>query len=135
MKHIAIGLTLLAGASIMADAAPVHPKASLNGLWGGDRMQLTMDAHGGRIEMDCASGTISGPVQLKADGSFTARGTFERYQGGPQRADEGAAPARAQFRGKLGEGVMQLAVTPVGVKASQIFLLRQGARVKLIRCL
>jgi hypothetical protein len=107
----------------------------LQGLWAGDRMQLTVDAKGGRIEMDCASGTLTGPLNPGGDGKFQATGTFEQHQPGPQRADKAAAAVSARFVGELHAGAMTLTILTEGGAAPQVFNLREGARVKLVRCL
>lgn len=107
---------------------------SLEGLWGGDRLQLVVDAKGGRVELDCASGAFAGPIKLNAAGTFTAVGTFDEHRPGPQRADESrASPAR--FLGEVGGDEMKLTITPFGSPQPQVFSLRKGVRVKLIRCL
>lgn len=109
---------------------------SLEGQWGGDRLRLVIDSsNNGRIEMDCASGIIGGPINLTADGKFVASGTFEQYRGGPQRADEAAAPANARYTGEVKQDAMKLSILPLGASAAQVFNLRKGAAVKLVRCL
>ena len=107
----------------------------LEGQWGGDRLQLVIESNSGRVETDCASGTIDGPIKLSADGRFVASGTFEQYRAGPQRADEAAAPANARYSGEVKQEAMKLSILPVGASAAQVFNLRKGAAVKLVRCL
>jgi hypothetical protein len=55
------------------------------GIWGGMGANLTItDAKaGGNIEFDCAHGTILGPLDLAADGSFQWKGTFTIESPGP----------------------------------------------------
>jgi len=108
---------------------------SIEGQWGGDHVQLVIDAHGGRLRTDCASGTVAGPVHLNDLGSFSAPGTFELHPPGPQRADQGAAPALARFVGEVRDGVMRLSVTPDGDVAPLLFQLRKGLASTLVRCL
>ncbi len=107
---------------------------NLQGQWAGDRLQLSIDDHGGRVQMDCASGTIIGPLRLAADGHYTANGTFEQHQSGPQRGDA-AAPSSARYSGELRDGVLKLSILPAGATSPEIFNLREGAQVKLVRCL
>ena len=117
------------------NGASANPGAvSLQGQWAGDRLQLSMDAQGGRVQTDCANGTIAGPLQRAADGRYTASGTFEQHRPGPQR-NEAAAPAAAQYSGELHDGVLTLSILPAGASTAEIFRLREGARVKLVRCL
>ena len=55
-------LGTLAMSSMASDHVTPEP---LEGYWGGDRLQLVIEATQTRIEMDCASGTINSPLQLK----------------------------------------------------------------------
>lgn len=118
-------------ATTNAGAAP----APLQGQWAGDRMQLVIDAQGGRIETDCASGRINGPIVVAADGRFTMPGSFETHRPGPQRADEAVALPAASYTGELRDGLLTLSITPAGASAAQVYTLQAGARVKLVRCL
>ena len=133
--RIGMGLAIL---GVLAMATPLASAgsgaASLEGEWGGDRLQLVIDATGGRVEADCAGGTISGPIVPDRDGKFVAAGTFEQYQAGPQRADQQAKPATARYSGDVKDGQMKLTISPAGAAAEQVFNLRKGVRVKLVRC-
>ena len=117
----------------MASAAP----GSLEGQWGGDRLQMVIDANGGRLESDCASGSFTGPVVLAKDGRFIASGTFTQHQTGPDLADADAALTKAHYAGEvMPDGLtMTLSIQAVGKNAAQVFTLRKGAKVKLVRCL
>lgn len=117
--------------SLAAAAAP----GPLDGPWGGDRLQLVVDATGARVEMDCASGRIAGPITLSPSGAFAASGSFEQHQGGPQRADGPAAAADARYSGEVKGDFMTLAIQRKGAAAAEVFSLRRGVRVKLVRCL
>lgn len=131
-----VGFALFGGLAMTVQIASAgSPAEPLEGQWGGDRIRLVIDSNNGRIETDCASGTIGGPIKLGADGKFVASGTFEQYRGGPQRADEAAAPANARYSGEVEQDAMKLSILPVGASAAQVFNLRKGAAVKLVRCL
>jgi hypothetical protein len=139
MKKLVFGAALCTGIlmtiQVGASASAPHSNLPLSGQWGGDRLILTLDAAGGRIEMDCANGTLSGPVILGTDGKFQAVGTFTPHGAGPARADEKNNPASARFSGEVTEGDMKLSIFEASGPAPKVFNLRQGARVKLIRCL
>lgn len=112
--------------------------APLDGLWGGDRLQLTFHAGGGRLAGDCVSGSFSGPLTLAPDGSFRASGSFEQQPPGPDRADAGSHPASpADYAGAISpDGLsMSLSIQTAGTAAPQVFILRKGVKLKLIRCL
>lgn len=126
-----LGLAL-AGVTAMASNFPV---ASLAGEWAGDRMLMTFNSEGARIEMDCASGSINGPIKLGRNGSFAGRGHFERYHGGPQRADEAVNPSDARYTGTITGDLMKLSIVDKSSRTPHTYTLRKGARMKLIRCL
>ena len=48
-----------------------------NGAWGGDHAALTVTDNGGRVEFDCAHGTLDHPLQVDERGRFSVAGTFE----------------------------------------------------------
>ena len=121
---------------MVVQATPGGPAPlSIEGQWGGDQVQFVIDTHGGRLQTGCASGTLAGPIRLTDLGGFSAPGTFETHQPGPQRADESAAPAAARFVAEVKDGVMRLSVTPDGATTPLLFQLRKGLTGKLIRCL
>jgi hypothetical protein len=128
------GMAILLGGA-MSMAVPAAPaSASALGTWGGDRLQLTVDAQGARLSTDCASGSITTPLVLDAHGAFTASGTFEQHQPGPQRADDDGPPP-ARFSGDIHGDLMTLTIKTGDTAAPQVFKLRKGVHVKLVRCL
>ncbi len=137
MKRV-LGLILaLTGGIVMAKQS--QPTHLLDGSWASPQLRLTMGATGGEIEMGCASGIMKGPIKLAKDGSFSASGTFEQHQGGPQHVDEDApashASHAARFRGTVAGDTMSLSILSAGARTPEKFQLRKGARLKIIRCL
>ena len=124
------------GAIAMTVSASAANKVSVpSGAWGGDRMNMMMNATGATIDMDCASGVITGKIKPDAKGRFTARGTFDQQRGGPQRADDFVAGGKpAIYSGQFAGRTLKLSVTPAGATAPQNYVLQQGQRVKLVRC-
>lgn len=120
---------------VMSATAGGSVAGSIEGRWGGEQVQLLVDANGARLQTDCASGTLNGPLQLSSQGTFSASGTFDQHQPGPQRADEAAQPVAAQFSGQVKDGLMRLSVAPEGGHAALQFQLRKGQGGKVIRCL
>ena len=125
----------LVNALFMAWSAWAAPAANavLLGQWGGDRALLTFTAEGTQLDLECATGTIQGPVQLASDGRFDTVGTFEQLRGGPQREDAKPDPAKARYVGRLEAGTLTLQVWPAG-EAPLVFRLRKGVQVKMVRC-
>lgn len=136
-KFAVLGIALIGGIAAMDQNADARRAANgpYDGQWGGNQIMLDMNPYGGRVELGCGSGTISGPIKIAKDGSFTARGTYEAYHGGPERVEEGPkviAPAR--YRGQIKDGMMMLFITPAGAKKPDNYMLQKGVRKKLIRC-
>ncbi len=74
-------------------AAEGEPPRVAEGAWGGTGIALTVDAGGGRFELDCAHGTIDAALSLDGDGSFDVPGTFVQERPGPVRRER---PIRAK---------------------------------------
>lgn len=114
-------------------AAPVHP--ALTGQWGGFQARLTLDATGGRLELDCASASIDSAVHPDADGKFAVDGRFEAYAPGPdRRGDVAPAFTKAHFTGRIDGKDMHLTVRLAGQEKPQEFDLIRDRKVKIIRC-
>ena len=135
MAHWKLGLGMIVLATSANGATSKLEAPSLTGQWAGDRMQMSADAGGARFELDCASGMINGPIKLSKAGKFVAQGSFEAHHPGPQLADEAAPANKARFSGEIKNGVMRLTMLAAGTKIPQVFQLKKGARIKLVRCL
>ncbi len=120
----------------MAVAAPIDTAQAgsreLAGVWGGDRTIVTFSKAGAQVQSDCSQGDIAGPLRLDTAGKFKAKGTYQAFSGGPQRADE-AIPT-AIFSGHVSGKTMVLTIKPLGGLAHAVTL-REGVRPKLVRCL
>lgn len=110
-------------------------RPSLAGEWGGDRAQLTITAAGGRIDYDCGSGTIVGPVRLDAKNRFKASGRHEEFSAGPMQADSAPVTHATAYSGSLKGDTLALTVKVAGETKPRTLTLLRGKRVKLIRCL
>lgn len=124
-------LTLALGCA----AASAAPRRALTGSFGGPHVVLELDEHGGRIEYDCAHGTIDEPVVPDRDGAFEAPGTHVAEHPGPVREGEEAGRA-ARYRGRISGARLLLTVTLVG-SGEEIgaFTLTRDASSRLTKCL
>lgn len=122
----------------LAGCVSAVPAGPLIGSWGGRHVGLELDSAGGRLDYDCAAGTIYGPVVPGADGSFRAAGTHVPGTGGPERVGEVRPSYPATYSGRLAGETMTLLVEyrsaqePVRMGP---FTLRRGAEPMLLRCL
>ena len=126
----------LALALALAGCVASPPPGPLGNSWGGRGVALTLDAGGGRLEYDCAAGTIDGTLVPDAAGRFAAGGTHTPGLGGPARIDSPPASFPARYTGTVRGGEMRLEVD-VPARALHLgpFTLRRGEQAVLLRCL
>ena len=130
LKSLVVTIAL---AGCATAAAPPQP---LTGRWGGDHVGLSFDAAGGRLDYDCASGFIVGPVVPDAGGRFTAHGTHSPDHGGPERVGEMRPTYPASYSGSVRGDTMLLQVeVPARQFSLGPFRLRRGVEPMLTRCL
>ncbi|HVF50624.1 MAG TPA: hypothetical protein VNA19_11090 [Pyrinomonadaceae bacterium] len=106
------------------------------GEWGGAHVGLTVTASGGRIEFDCAHGSIDGKLSLDAEGRFSVAGSFVKERGGPVRIDEKPDSSPARYSGRV-EGkkmTLTLVLTDSGEDLGT-FTLTRGESPHLTKCL
>lgn len=122
--HSAAVLILMAGSSPLAE-----------GVWGGPGIQMTVGPKGATVEMDCAHGTIDGPIAVGSDGRFRAAGTHAVEHAGPVREeDETGRPAT--YEGKVEGKKLTLVITlDEGKKEIGTWELTQGRHARLMKCL
>ena len=121
--HSAAALILMAGSSPLAE-----------GAWGGPGIQMTVGPQGAVLELDCANGTIDGPVTIGKDGRFRASGTYQVERGGPMR--EGEETGRpAVYEGRVEEKKLTLVITLAeGKEEIGTWELTQGRYGRIIKC-
>jgi hypothetical protein len=106
------------------------------GTWGGEHIELVLDATRGALEFDCAHGTTRAPIPVAADGTFNVTGIFVREHGGPIRDGEPADQHPAVFSGTTDGKRMTLTVV-LSDDSQQIgnFQLALGGRPTVVKCL
>ncbi len=126
----------IAVAAVMASCAtPAAPPNELSGRWGGEHVGLSFDGASGRLDYDCAAGTIDGPLVPRADGSFVATGTHTPGHGGPDRVGEVDPSFPARYSGHVRGNVMRITVRVANGVLIGPYTLRRGAEPMLLRCL
>ena len=126
----AAGLVALGGCMTSVPAGPV------TGSWGGKHVGLELDRSGGRLEYDCAAGTIDEPLIPARDGSFAVSGTHTPGTGGPDRVGYVPPSFPARYSGTVGRARMMLRVViPSRDLTIGPYDLRRDAEPGLFRCL
>ena len=114
---------------------PAAPRGvAVTGDWGGEHAALSLSASGGRVQYDCAHGTLDAPVVADANGVFSVPGQHVREHGGPVRVGEQPGSQPALYRGTVSGDRMQLHVTS-GAAEIGTYLLQRGVDARLFRCL
>jgi hypothetical protein len=105
-----------------------------NGTWGGDHAVLTVTDNGGRVEFDCAHGSLDHPLRLDDRGRFSVAGTFVPEHGGPVRAGEVPESRPARYQGRLDRQKLEFTVTTEGHTGSEPFTVTLAKGPKLTKC-
>jgi hypothetical protein len=129
VKFGAIAALSLAGCTSVPQAAVAE-----TGDWGGIHVGLHLTESGGRLEYDCANGTI-GPVLVGPGGRFLAEGTHTPGHGGPVREGEVLPTYPAHYSGVVsGSRITLQGRLDSGVVLGPFTLMR-GAPPQIFRCL
>jgi hypothetical protein len=102
------------------------------GVWGGPHINIEVGEKSARIEYDCATGVIDGPLVVDSNGTFKLRGTHRAERGGPIRADDDTKGQPATYTGSIKANTMTLTLK-VG-DSEETFTLEKGKEGELVKC-
>src|SRR5713101_5024366 len=112
------------------------PPVGALGNWGGNHLLMTITEIGGRLEYDCAHGSIDQPFVVDAAGYFDLLGTHVREHGGPVSDKEQPDAHPARYTGWTDGKTMTLTVWLTdSTQAIGTFTLRLGDLPKIVHCL
>jgi len=129
--HFAVTAALLVTACATVEAKTGY----LLGTWGGAHIGIRFEGGLANVELDCASGTIDGPVYPGNDGAFNANGVFRAGMGGPVRVGQIFKSQKASYSGTVAKDVMTLSIRLEDGTVTGPYTLVQGAPPQLTRCL
>lgn len=126
----------LAALLVLTGCATMAIDRSIAGRWGGQHVGLEMGEASGRLDYDCAAGTIDGPVLLDAAGRFAATGTHTPGTGGPAQVGVTPPAHPATYSGSVRGDTMtlEIEVPAIGARIGP-YTLRRGTEPVLLRCL
>jgi hypothetical protein len=105
------------------------------GIWGGEHIGLVVTEDGGRVEYDCAHGTIDQRITTDAEGGFELRGTHVRERGGPVRRGDPVDSHPATYKGQIEGDTMTLTVEESDTGQSVgTYTLRLGREPHVVKC-
>jgi hypothetical protein len=102
-------------------------------VWGGDHLSLEITADGAKLDFDCASGTITHPLSIDAQGKFHSRGTFTSERPGPVMRDSPGA-AQATYTGTIQGDTMHLVVSSGNQQPYGEYVLTRGRPGRVMKC-
>lgn len=118
---------------ISASAKTQNMQRIPTGVWGGQHINIEVGEKSARIEYDCASGVINGPLSVDANGNFKLRGTHRIERGGPIRADDDSKGQPATYTGSIKGNTMTLTLK-VSDADTETFNLEKGKEGELFKC-
>ena len=111
------------------------PAGAAGTTWGGEHIRLQITTDGAIVEFDCASGTITKPVQVDAQGQFRLTGMFTREQPGPVRKDKTSTTMAATYSGDIVGDTMRLNIkTGSQSEAVGDYALTRGSTGHVVKC-
>lgn len=130
-KSLAVLLLLLLAVSVFGKIQKMQRIAT--GEWGGQHISINVGPKYAKIEYDCASGVIDGPLVVDAAGHFNLRGTHSRERGGPVREGDNPPGHPATYTGTIKGNTMTLTLK-VGDSDEETFTLEKGKPGELFKC-
>ncbi len=122
------------GASTRAIDSRGGALPSLQGVWGGDHIGLTITAYGGFVEYDCSAGTIDQVFAPDASGHFDLPGTW--YFTPPVLFEDWRPDKRpARYFGVLDDKTITLTVVRLEDGATTSYRLVKDSIPRILRCL
>lgn len=105
------------------------------GVWGGKHISLEVTKTGGRLEYDCAHGTIDEKIILDGKGQFRVSGTHVEEHGGPARQSERSGGYPVVYAGQVKDGKMKLSILRKdNKKVVGTFTLLRGQEPFIVKC-
>lgn len=105
----------------------------LSGSWGGLHVMFEISDDNAKLEFDCASGSIRGPIHLDAAGHFDVGGTYDRQGPGPTRQGV-KTDSDARYSGTVTGNTMKLNVQLPGSSEILEFSLTRDRQGKITKC-
>jgi hypothetical protein len=132
-RYIVVVLCLL----VLSGSALVYSRMTQGiprGDWGGDHINMNVGDGSAKLEFDCATGHIAGPLALDEHGRFQLRGTFTPERGGPIRAGGASREQPASYTGEIKDHTMTLTLKIGDSDETETFTLEKGKAGHIVKC-
>ena len=127
------GLLIILLSVLIVSAKIQKMQRIATGLWGGQHISIKVGPKYAKIEYDCASGVIHGPLVVDVNGHFNLRGTHSPERGGPVREGDNLPEHPATYTGTIKGNTMTLTLK-VGDSDEETFTLEKGKPGDLVKC-
>jgi hypothetical protein len=132
---LAGALSIALGTFLWADRAGGESRLPPGRTWGGTGIRLEVTPAGGRVEYDCAHGTIDQPLVFDRRGRFDVSGMHFPEHGGPVREGEEAKGQSVRYTGRVTADTMRLTVKLPDGRVLGPYTLVRGRSGRIRKCL
>jgi hypothetical protein len=129
-------IAIVVAATSACAGAATGPSRARTGLWGGERVLLSVAADGTHLEFDCAHGELPAASTLDHDSRFDAAGVYVREHGGPIRQSEMPDSHPANYSGLVTSQTLTLTIRlSDSSETIGTFTLVPGSSGRVFKCL
>ncbi|MCH8616558.1 hypothetical protein LZ016_10660 [Sphingomonas sp. SM33] len=125
---VALPLALAACDTIAPDLKPAY------GHFGGPQVGVVLEGGSGKVDFDCASGTVDEPIFDAKEGVFSVKGTYRTGHSGQIKVGQIFRSQPATYSGTLVKDDMMLTVTLEDGEVLGPYKLQRGVPPQLTRC-
>jgi hypothetical protein len=126
--------TAVAGSALAIAACATDPPAVLRGgTWGAQGAEMVVGGTGADVTFNCASGEVTGPLTIGADGNFSWSGTYTRVFPAPGTPPDAAHAATYAGTATASQLSLTVSVPDIALETSPV-VLTHGQDGELVLC-
>lgn len=133
-KRISVALILLALVAMPVMSKSRKPQRLAVGDWVGPNIRINVTDKSATVDYACAHGTISGPLTINRNGTFSWRGFHTPEHGGPIRLESESLQQPAIYTGTVKGDTLTLTLKVVSTNQVNTFTLTRGGKGRLFKC-
>ena len=135
LMKLLLMLSIIMITGTFAASKPRKVKRLAQGTWGGMHIRIDVGPRTASVEWDCANGSITGPLNINSNGTFSWRGVHNREHPGPVRENDSGFQHPAVYSGTVKGDTMKLNVKLTDTnEVLDTFTLRRGSVGKVFKC-
>lgn len=134
-KRISVALILLALVALPVMSKSRKTQRLAVGAWGGPNIRINVTDKSATVDYACAHGTISGPLTINRNGTFSWRGFHTPERPGPIRVDGPSTQQPALYTGTVKGDTLTLTVKLANSNdLVDTFTLTRGGKGRVFKC-